>query len=253
MDSPIPKVWRVYRGATSLQRAAALICVALAGCAAPRVVVLAGSELSVAVSARSPAAARADVDSKVVGKDAWAGAASGAAVGAMAAITCGPFAVFCIPFTGLLGGAVGGMAGAGVGLIENWPAERIAAMRSRINRFMENHHPVDQLQTLLAERAGGKWNVVTGPSPNKLHVDVRDFEVQLLRRDRAQLMLRIHVTGEAKEPDGSVARSGRQFIYLGPELEAAEWIDASDEALERSFRAAYQNLVESAIAMLSPA
>ena len=256
MDSAIPKVWRACRGARSLPAAAALLCVALAGCAAQRATVPDGSELSVAVFTRTPAVSRPVVDSKVVRNDAATGMAGGMVVGtivgAASATVCGPLLPLCIQGGAVLGGVAGGVAGAGVGLIERSLEERLAAVRDRTNRFMDSHPSVERIQAMLVQRARGRWKVVTGPSPNKLHIDLRDFEVQLLRGDRAQLMLRVFVTCETAEPDRRAMRSIRQFTYIGPELDTAAWIDAADDTLERQFWAAYDYVVKSAIFMLAP-
>ncbi len=223
----------------------------LAACTIPRLDIPRGQEIQFSVTRSAELGEGIQLSNKTLGHDAKVGANSGGLVGAAVGLSCGPYALFCVPVAGLAGMLVGGIAGLGVGAVESWPSDRVEQLRARLTRFQQTNDPATAWQSALQERVNTHWKLGANPSSISVEIELRELAIHTMRDERGALAARIQIAVATPEDRrrGTITLT-RQFNYVGSFLGSRAWIDAPDEVLANNFRVAFQYLTDSVLSEL---
>lgn len=227
------------------------LCVLLAACSTPRLDIPRGQELQFSVTWSPDVGERIQISNKTLGHDAKVGAKSGGLAGAAVGLSCGPYALFCVPVAGLAGMLVGGVAGWGVGAVESWPGDRVEQLQARLARFQQTHDPAKAWQSALRDRVATIWKVSANPSSISVEIELRELAIHTMRDERGALAALVQLTVVTPEDRlrGNITLT-RQFSYVGSFLSSRAWIEAPDEVLDNNFRVAFQYLTDSVLSEL---
>lgn len=228
-----------------------ILCMLLAACSTTRLDIPRGQEIQFTVSRSAALGEGIRISNKTLGHDARVGASGGGLVGMAAGLSCGPYAFFCMPVTGLAGMLVGGIAGWGVGAIESWPNERVEQLQARFVRYQATHDLANTFQSTLQESMNARWKVGANPAAISVEVELHELAIHTMREERGALAALVQLTVVTPEDRGRGAITlTQQFRYAGSFLSSRAWIDAPDDVLANNFRVAFQYLTDSVLSEL---
>lgn len=229
---------------------AGLVGAALGACAhAPALTPVAGGErLRVDVGMAASTGERLAIRNMALGEGASAGAGSGAVAGGLWGLTCGPFAVLCVPLGAAAGLVTGGAAGAAVGATGALPDEKGDRLRERLARSWPQAALVGGLRREVTERARAVWTLVDDPAAAALVLEVQALELGSTRDEQVGLVVRVRASVRpAGSPAASVPES-RLYEYLGPRAPLTAWLDEGSDFMDTSFGNAMRQIAAQVVA-----
>jgi hypothetical protein len=228
-----------------------LLCAAwLAGCSAiPQLPPLrAGEPVAIVAASAAPTAADTRIQNRELGSNAATGAGTGMLAGGMSGLSCGPFAVLCVPAGMLVGSLVGGAAGTVVGVTATLPDDKAAQLRARLARAREAHDPIEEVRRNLADRTRSRWQL-DSPSPRStITLELQELLLSSTRDERIGLEIRVLVsvrTGLTAEPTRKV------FEYLAPQTALAIWLDERSDFVDNLLTLGSQQIAAQLVSELA--
>ena len=160
-----------------------MFCLLLFGCAATPSLrpIRSGETVAIAVVASPNYPERIDIRNTTVADGMSAGIGSGAVVGGLWGLSCGPFAALCVPL-----GAVTGMvtAGAAVGATGILSSEKANLVKDRLLRIEQTHPLPVELKRNLDARAQKYWTVSSEATAALVTVELQELEIATTRDER---------------------------------------------------------------------
>ena len=226
--------------------AMALLC----GCAAPQITPLSRGDALVIVVAMSPQADGAvKINNDALASGVSAGGGSGMAVGGLWGLSCGPFAVLCVPLGMLAGGLTGSAAGAVVGVTGALPEPKSALLLERVAQVQQSHALLAELQKNLADRAQRHWRLAPSAPATVLTVELQELALTSTRDERIRCIVRVLVT---VQPQGiKKAAVPKLYEFVGPYGKLAAWLDESSDFVDTSLTSASQQIAAQIVADLA--
>jgi hypothetical protein len=208
----------------------------LCGCATspPLTPVPRGEALSIVV-VRSPQA-DAGIRNQALGDNASTGAGAGILVGALSGLSCGPFAILCVPAGAIVGGVTGTVTGAAVGLTAALSPDQAKRVLARLDRVQQSHNLVDELARDVTERARLQWSLSSDAPTHLATIELQD----------------IRLTSTPAVTDSKVVTKERSFEYLGPFISLADWLDDNSDVLDNNLSIASRQLALQIVAEFTP-
>jgi hypothetical protein len=220
-----------------------LLCAAalVAGCATTRLEKIESGETIAIVSGnRGAEGATIDISNKVIGTDAGAGFAGGLIAGAPLGLSCGPWAVLCVPFTAMVGAGIGALGGSVVGLAESLSSDTRQQLQAKLEAYRARNDPRQRIVEAIADRAKDRWTIALAGAVRTVVVTVEEVSLHALREDRIALVVKaavsLHGAGQAVPayPDA------KTFVYLGSSSDVRQWLEDRNDFVARSFGTAYE-------------
>jgi hypothetical protein len=229
---------------------AGLASAALGGCAQAPVLtpVASGEPLRIVVNAAGSTGERLAIRNTALGDGASAGAGTGAVAGGLWGLTCGPFAVLCVPLGAAAGLLSGGAAGAAVGATGALPAEKADRLRERFARTWSAPALVDELRREVVERARARWTLVDDAAAATLVLEMKALELDSTRDEHIGLILHVAASVRAASAPSSPAPAPRQYDYVGPRAPLVVWLDEGSDFLATSFANAMRQIAAQVVA-----
>ena len=222
---------------------------ALCGCAtAPSLQpVPAGDPMSIAVVANPKYPLDIDVRNTALGDAMSTGAGAGALAGGLWGLTCGPFAVLCVPLGAATGMLTGVAAGAAVGAAGALPGDKATQVKDRLLRLEQAHPVVADLQRNLAARAQKYWTVSPDSSAALITAELQPLKVATTRDERLQFILRVTVT----QRQANATPLQKTYEYASPLAAMPIWLDEGSDFLDTSLTSACQQISAQIVADLA--
>lgn len=235
---------------------AILTIIILPGCAsAPKLAQIPNGEtVSIVVAASPTADGQTELKNDAVGKDLKKGAGGGAVGGGLAGLTCGPFAIICVPFGAAVGAIAGGAAGAVVGTAGNLSAEQASQLRDRMLRLNESHDKLAELTTNLNDRAARYWDLTSTEPQTTVSVEVQNLILASTHADQVRAILQVSVTVKKKSdkpPVKGKAPVVKDYEYASPYASLDVWLDDKSDFAETSISSAIQQISSQIISDLA--
>lgn len=229
-----------------------VIAALMSACTTPRLVALRhGDPVSIIVAVSPDATDIVGIRNKTIGQDSRTGAGVGAGMGALIGLSCGPWILLCMPVAALALGGGGAIVGAGVGVAESLPKEKVAQLESRLIRLRQPPILRDALQGTVDEQAKKYWPRGSGSSPTMIRIDLQEVFLNSMRDERIVLVVRVRVSIDG----GSLRHRGdltqKYFEYVGQTSTLAMWLDAGNDFAEKSFGNAWQHLATEIVSELA--
>lgn len=240
-----PALWR-------RKASGALVLSLLAACASAPVLtpVADGQPLRVVVGTGLPAGEALTIRNLAVGEGVSAGAGTGAIAGGLWGLTCGPFAVLCVPLGATAGLLSGGAAGAVVGATGALPADKAARLRERLQREQPASTLAASLQREVAARVRTRWALVDDPAAAALVLELQALELHSTNDGRVALMLRVQAQVRPAGAPPTPAVPARRYEVVGPLAPLPVWLDEGSDFVATSFANAVRQVAAQVVAEL---
>ena len=243
-----------------------LLSLVLGACATQQLgTVKSGEEIAIVAYSESGPPPAIDISNKAIGRNSAVGGGGGAAIGALAGLSCGPFAIFCVPMGALAYGLVGAGGGAVVGAAQGLPAPVRDQLKAKIEDYSRLHNAPADLMTTITDKARGHWRLVSSQSGTVVTVRLTEMAFQTVSDSRVALAISVDVS--VKRPTDSPApqmsvyvdrsrsvsptgATEKTFNYVGPNYNVRAWIEDKDEFVANSFVHAYRQIAENMLAEL---
>jgi hypothetical protein len=224
----------------------------LCGCATspPLTPVPRGEALSIVV-VRSPQA-DAGIRNQALGDNASTGAGAGILVGALSGLSCGPFAILCVPAGAIVGGVTGTVTGAAVGLTAALSPDQAKRVLARLDRVQQSHNLVDELARDVTERARLQWSLSSDAPTHLATIELQDIRLTSTRDERIGFVVGALVRVRPAVTDSKVVTKERSFEYLGPFISLADWLDDNSDVLDNNLSIASRQLALQIVAEFTP-
>ena len=233
---------------------AALGLAMLYGCAGPPQIgpIRSGESVAIVVVAAQEDGVT-PIRNLALGSGISTGASSGAVVGGLWGLACGPFAILCIPLTAMAGSISGLGLGAAVGAGGALSDEKAAQLRARLERVRQAHDLLAELRRNLTERAGRYWSLGADPAAAQINVELQDLQLTSTREEQIGLILRVRVSlraGAGSAPPTPTKE--KTYEYIGPVSSLAVWLDERSDFLDTTLSSAAQQLAAQIVSELAP-
>jgi hypothetical protein len=218
----------------------------ISGCAAgPKIDLVApGETLSISVAeVPDGAPGTVAVGNDAVGIDFARGAGGGMVALGAAGMSCGPWALICVPVLAVSGFVVGGAGGAIVGSFRGVDAEQKAAMLENIDTYLADNRPADAVTHRVIDRVSGRWEVVEDATENRMTIEIQRVGVDAQGGGAVTLELRVAVAVRGTK-NGKAKDVRRIFSYKGPPKPVGLWIENADGFVETEFDDAWSAVAE---------
>ena len=230
-----------------------MFCLLLFGCAATPSLrpIRSGETVSIAVVASPDYPERVDIRNTAVADGLSAGIGSGAVVGGLWGLSCGPFAALCVPLGAVTGMVTGGAAAAAVGATGILSSEKANLVKDRLLRIEQTHPLPVELKRNLDARAQKYWTVSSEATAALVTVELQELEVATTRDERLRFVLRVKVTqggNAATQVDRSLQKT---YEYISPFSSLAIWMDEQSDLLDISLSSACQQIAAQVVADLA--
>ncbi len=228
------------------------LCLALlGGCATtpqlPPIRSGSGVSLTVAMAAQSDGGI--DISNTAVSENAKTGSGTGMVAGAMWGLSCGPFAVLCVPLGAMTVGGVGALAGATVGVAQALPQERAVQLRDRLTRLRQSHDLLEELRRHVSDRASRHWELTAGPLHTRVLVELQDLQLTSARDEQVGFVMRVLVS--VRPAGAAAAPAQKAYAYAGPASPAGVWLDEQSDFVDTSFSSAITQIATQIISDLA--
>jgi hypothetical protein len=225
----------------------------LGGCSTPPQITPIRRDESVAiVVVRSPQGNGViEISNQALGNDTAVGAGSGAVVGGLYGLTCGPLALFCVPLGALAGAIYGTVGGAAVGVTGALSEENAALVRDRLSRVQQSHDLLNELRKNVTDSARKRWNLSVDPSATVVTVELQDMRVTSTRGERVGLTVRVLVTVRPSGSPPQTAPKQMLYEYVGAFSSLAVWLDEGSDLLDTSLSSATQQIATQIVSELA--
>jgi hypothetical protein len=210
-----------------------------------------GEHVSIKVGLAEKATGATDMTNDALGKDTGKGAASGAMVGGLYGLSCGPLLILCVPLGAAMGGIAGTLGGAAVSVDGALTREQADQLRDRMLRFNEGDDQLAALRGNITERAARYWQLDSGQPGHLVQVQVQDLILGSDHGDQIRPILRVLVTvskiGE-KKPARPISKL---YEYEGPYAGLPVWMDEDNDFVATSLNSARQQIATQIITDLA--
>jgi hypothetical protein len=229
--------------------AVALVC----GCASPPTLppIRHGDAVAFTVAMSPDAKGSIQIRNEAVRNDMSAGVGSGLVAGGLWGLTCGPFAVLCVPLAAALGGVTGAAAGAVVGVTGALPDDKAVLLRDRLHREDVARPLLGALQTQIDERARKLWQLDASPSATVVRVELQDLLLISTRDERVRCVVQVRVSVLAGDAKPGAAPPSKMYEYVGPYSALAVWLDEGSDFVGTSLASASQQLAAQIVSDLA--
>lgn len=181
------------------------------------------------------------------------GSTSGAVVGGILGIACGPFAAFCIPIGAAEGGVIGDIAGAAAGATDALPKAKAAQLRGRIAAVLQTHSLLAELSRDVTDRAQKYWTLNSAQPTTRLTVELQGLQLTSTRDERVRCEVRVLVYVEPNASNAAAARARpKQYEYVGPYGSLEGWLDENSDVIAVNLTNASQTIAGQIISDLAP-
>jgi len=184
-----------------------------------------GDAVAIVVTTHLPADRVLAIRNQAMGSDMAAGAGSGAVIGGLWGLACGPFAPLCVPLAATAGLVSGTAVGAAVGLSGALSPEDAARLRSRLGRAQQPHDLLDDLRQAITDRARGRWTLSADPSAARVEIEVQDLVLTSTRDEQIGLLLQVLVTVTPSAQASDAAARHKRYTHVGPTSPLRLWLD----------------------------
>lgn len=238
---------------TSRLIALAVVISLASGCSTPRLAGINRGEPVAIVMSMAPQAGTNRVNNQVINQDASTGAQFGMAAGAVAGLVagCGPLVWLCVPIFSIAGMYPGTLVGAGVGIAESLSGEKVAQLTARIDRYREAHDFIDELRSIIIERARKHWQVTDDTAHTVVTIALQEVFLNSTREERLVLVVRVLVSVRSSDMPAGSRVAQKQFEYTGPLSSLSAWVDERSDFIDISFRSASQYLAAQIVSELA--
>lgn len=248
---PSPRRLSVLRNGSALW--ASLMLILLGGCASvPQLKPIGkGEPVAMFVVNGLQNEGLVSIRNQALGNDTLVGAGTGAVIGGLYGLTCGPWVVFCIPLGMGIGAIYGTVAGAAVGVTGALPEDKAALVRERLSRAQQSHDLLDELRRSVTDRARKHWNLTADPSATVVTVELQDLSLTSTRDEQVGLIVRVLVT---VRPSGSLPHTApkqKTYEYVGAFSSLAVWLDEGSDLLDTSLSSATQQIATQIVSELA--
>lgn len=207
-----------------------------------------GAPVTIVVTAGRQTDGAVEIRNQAVGHGMSAGAGSGAVVGGLWGLACGPFAPLCIPVLAAAGAITGTAAGAAVGVTGALPDDKAAQLRERWGRLRQSHDVLEELRRNVTERAGRHWTVVSDTSGSVLTLELQRMDLTSTRDERIGLWMQVLVTVRATGVAAGNAPLQKTYDYESPLSSLSAWLDERGDLLDTTLTSATQQLAAQIVA-----
>ena len=231
---------------------AGLVLGLLPGCATPPPLtpLRNGVTVSFTVVRAEGSGGELSVSNQALGSGMAVGAGSGAVIGGLWGLVCGPWAVLCIPLAATAGAGAGTAVGAAVGLTGALSKDKAAQLRDRMVRAQRTHDPLDDLRRHVAEKARRYWKLDVDPPAFVVTIQLQDIQLTSTRDEQVGFWLEAHVSVRpAGQPPASTLE--RAYRYAGPVSPLAVWLDNDSDFVDTSLSNAHSQIASQIVAELA--
>jgi gas vesicle protein len=229
-----------------------LACALLAGCATTRLEKIDdGQSIAIVSGNRGAEGATIDISNKVVGTDAGTGAMGGMVAFAPLGLSCGPWAVLCVPFTAMVGAGVGALGGSVVGLAESLSSDTRQQLRAKLDAYRAVNDPRQRVVEAIAGQAKDRWTIRTSGAARTLVVTLEEVSLHALREDRIALVVKADVSIHRAGDPVPTYPDAKTFVYLGSSSDVRQWVEDRNDFVARSFGAAFEYIGRMVVADLA--
>ena len=210
-----------------------------------------GEAVAMSVTMSPQADGVVKISNSALRDDFSVGTGSGAVVGGLWGLTCGPFAVLCVPLGAGMGMITGAAAGTVVGLTGALPSEKEAQIRDRLARIQQAHPLLDQLKRQVDDRAQRHWNLGSARPSSWVTVELQDLHLTSTRDERIRCEVRVQVAVAPATGEAAGRQRFKLYEYVGSFSSLAVWLDESSDFVETSLGSAAQQIAAQIISDLA--
>jgi hypothetical protein len=192
-----------------------------------------------------------DVHNTAISAGASVGAGSGGLAGGLWGLSCGPWAVLCVPMGFGLGMAAGGVAGFAVGATGTLSQEKVDRVKERLVNLEQSHPLLVELRRNLEDRAQKFWTLDPASSTSSVIVELQEMKLDATRDEQLRFVFRILVSQREATAGRELVRNQKSYEYTTPFATMLAWMDEKNDLLDTSFKTAIQQMAAQIIADLS--
>jgi hypothetical protein len=177
---------------------------------------------------------------------------TGATVGALTGLSCGPLLVFCVPLGALMGAGAGVAVGATAGLAEMLPKDKVVQLEDRLRRLQQSVDPLLELKTSVLAQAGKHWELTEDTSGRVVNLEVQNLQLTADRNKNIALVMQVLVTQRnGKAGSGTRPATPQRFVVITQGNSLAAWLDERSDLPESQLRTACQQMASQVVSQLA--
>jgi hypothetical protein len=204
------------------------------------------------VVVKSPQASGAiAIHNDTLGRNTKTGVRSGTVTGGLWGLTCGPWAIVCVPVGAAIGAIVGTGAGAVVGATGVLPEDKGTLLRERVTSVMQSHSLLDELNKHVHDRARAYWNVDAGQAASVVRIELQDLLLASTRDERIRFVVQVRVSVQPQGAKPIATPKQILYEYASPHSGLDIWLDKGSDFFDTSLTSASQQLATQIIADLA--
>ena len=230
---------------------AVLVVNLLVGCATPQITpIRRGEPVSIVFPKRPQTDGVIDIHNEELVSNTAVGAGTGvfggAGVGALAGLSCGPFAIICVPGGAIMGAIAGTVLGTGVGaavgVAGSLSSEKAAQLRDRLIRVQQSHSLPAELQKNVNDRAQKYWKLGTGQSATVVTIELQDLLLRSNRDEEISCVVQVLVSVQQPGAIQSDPPEKKKYEFVGTFSSLSVWMDESSDFVDTQFTSASQQI-----------
>jgi hypothetical protein len=240
-------------GVDTTRRALSLLppLMALTGCATTGAYRIPGGARVELVFKRLIAAAEAPISNLSVPADARVGWGAGMVTGALSGLSCGVWALFCVPLLATTGGALGLGGGMVVGLTGALLPGRAQALQERLQVLLSRHDLQASLQDNLTLRGSRMWAPGVGEPRFILTSELQPVGLTSTRQEQVGLVVVVRTSLE-EQVDGQRRAIRQQAFEFAPAASPlSAWLDERSDIVDTQLQACGPQLAAQIVAEYS--
>ena len=213
--------------------------------------IAAGEPVSIVVALSQKSVGSTNFQNDAVGGDVGKGAGSGAVVGGLYGLSCGPFLILCVPLGAAMGAIVGSAGGAAVSVDGTLSKEQADQLVARLLRLNETRDQLTELESNIMDRAGRYWDLNSEHPSYLVNVEVQDLILGSTHDNQVRSILRVQVTvqNNAEQPVQKTSKKTpkktpkpKLYESVGPYASLAVWLDEDSDFAETSLNSTIQQI-----------
>ncbi len=219
-------------------------CIFLHGCAsAPSLGTIPdGETVSITVGAAANYPLAINVRNTAVSDGLSTGVGAGGVAGGLWGLTCGPFAVLCVPLGAAAGMVTGGVAGVAVGATGMLSKENEGRLKERLVRIAQTHPVLIEFKQSIEDKARSHW--ILDREFSKIHVaiEIQELQVVSTRDEHIRFVLQVLASVQDNSLNRKTQPRQKKYEYRSPVSSLAVWLDQQSEFLDTSLTSAAQQI-----------
>lgn len=213
--------------------------------------IAAGEPVSIVVALSQKSVGSTNFQNDAVGGDVGKGAGSGAVVGGLYGLSCGPFLILCVPLGAAMGAIVGSAGGAAVSVDGTLSKEQADQLVARLLRLNETRDQLTELESNIMDRAGRYWDLNSEHPSYLVNVEVQDLILGSTHDNQVRSILRVQVTvqNNGEQPAQKASKKTpkktlkpKLYESVGPYASLAVWLDEDSDFAETSLNSTIQQI-----------